>query len=175
MFVWLGCALEGDTVAITAGVLAGKGLFPLWGAILAAAAGGWTTDLATYYGARYFRSHPRVLRALSHPWAQRMTRRFAGRPRVLCAVFRFIPGARFIAPVLIATATGIRSRTYLPITFCSAMIWGILLVTIGRKIALLVTYVWGHVWSAHGPLVVAGAALVFYILKVTWRYFRSAE
>ncbi|SLN73749.1 SNARE associated Golgi protein [Roseivivax jejudonensis] len=156
-------------------MLAHKGVFPATAAILAVVAGGWTTDLVTYYGARGFREHPRVLKALSHPFAQRLTRRFVGRPLLLTAIFRFIPGARFVAPVLIATATPIRSATYIPVTLMAAVVWGTLMVTIGDKIGGIVSDVWGYVWSPRLPALVAIAALLFYCLKVMWRYWRAPD
>ncbi|MHA6344016.1 DedA family protein [Roseivivax sp. CAU 1761] len=162
-------------MAITAGVLAHRGLFPFWAAAAAVMAGGWTTDLVTYYAARYFREHRRVLRALSHPFARRLTRNFLSRPLLLCAIFRFIPGARFLAPVLLATATGVRSARYVPITFCSAVLWGLLMVSIGDQIGGLLSRVWGYVWSPRLPLLVLAAATLFYFARVAWRYWREAD
>ncbi|SFD45349.1 VTT domain-containing protein [Roseivivax sediminis] len=161
-------------MAITAGVLSHRGYFTHWHAIVAVAAGGWTTDLITYYGARYFRDHPRVLRALARPAAQRLTARFLTRPLLLTAIFRFIPGARFIVPVYIGTATGVRSARYLPITFCSAVVWATLLVTLGTKIGRALGYLWGHLWSPTGLLVVLGLAILGTAARDLWRYARSA-
>ncbi|ETX14206.1 hypothetical protein OCH239_04970 [Roseivivax halodurans JCM 10272] len=160
-------------MAITAGVLSHRGIFPFFWTVVAVAAGGWTTDLVTYYGARYFREHRRVLKALSHPFAQRLMQRFLSRPLLLTAIFRFLPGARFLAPVLIATGTKVKTAAYVPITFTAAIVWATLLVSIGDKIGGLVSAVWGYVWSPRLPVLVAAAALAFYLAKVAWRYWRA--
>ncbi len=160
-------------MAITAGVLAHKGFFTGWHAILAVAAGGWTTDLVTYYGARYFRDHPRVLKALARPSAQKLATKFLTRPVLLTAIFRFIPGARFIVPVYIGTATRIRSVTYLPVTFCAAVTWATLLVTLGSKIGTLVSMVWGHLWSPYGPLIVLAVLMAASLMRDLYRFLRS--
>ena len=142
-FVFVGCFVEGDTVALTAGVLEHQGLLPFWPTVLAAAAGGWTWDIAIFALGRGFRAHPRVARALSHPRAQALTRRLLRWPVVLAAVFRFIPATRTVAPLALATASTLSMPLYAAITLVSAMLWALILVTIGHDLGQLIDRLWG--------------------------------
>ncbi|MFD1343193.1 DedA family protein [Litorisediminicola beolgyonensis] len=172
--VFLGCMFEGDTAALTGGVLAHRGLLPFWGTVAAAAAGGFTTDTVTFWLGRYFKDHPRVLRAVSHPWAQKLTRHFLARPILLAAIFRFIPGARTIAPVMLATATQIRGRIYTPITMISAALWGFLLVGAGQEIGALFSRFFGELTRVEIVLLIAAGILMLFGLRAIIRFIRNA-
>ncbi len=145
IIVYLGCALEGDTVAITSGLLAHHELLPLWPTLAAAWAGAWSADAVIFLLARHYRDHPRVLRLLAHPVSQKMARRFLGRPVLLAAVFRFLPGMRTVTPVLLATGARLSPALYLPLTCVSALVWAGVMVVIGHGIGGLVHRIWGHV------------------------------
>ncbi len=173
--IYLGCALEGDTVAITGGVLAHRGLLPFWPVVIAVIAGGFTTDTITYWTGRRFRDHPRVLRAVSHPMSQRLTAIFLSRPLLLACVFRFIPGARTVAPVMLATATDLRGLPYTIATFVAASIWGVLLVSVGRELGEFLARVFGNFTRTEIVLSVAAAVLGVALLRTIWRYFRAGD
>lgn len=171
--IYIGCVFEGDTVAITGGVLAHRGLIPFWPVVLAAIAGGLTTDTVTFWLGRRFRDHPRVLRAVSHPLSQRLTAMFLSRPILLACLFRFIPGARTLAPVMLATATRIRGLPYTIATTVSACIWGLVMVSVGREIGQLLTRILGHFTRTEIILLVALIILSGFFLHAVWRYFRA--
>ena len=173
IIVYLGCALEGDTIAISAGVLAHRGTFPVWPTVLTVAAGGWTTDLVTFHLARLFRDHPRVVKAVASPMAQRLTSRFLARPYLLTAIFRFIPGARTVAPVMIATATQVRKRDYVLITFVSALAWGATMVFAGQAVGKLLWVIWGHITRPEIVFALAGLVIAFSSVRAIWRYFKA--
>ncbi|SNR28062.1 DedA family protein [Puniceibacterium sediminis] len=171
--IYIGCVFEGDTVAITGGVLAHRGLIPFWPVVFAAIAGGLTTDTITFWLGRRFRDHPRVLRAVSHPLSQRLTATFLSRPLLLACLFRFIPGARTLAPVMLATATRIRGLPYTVATAVSACIWGVVMVSVGRQIGELLTRILGHFTRTEIVLLVALMVLALFLLRTVWRYFRT--
>ncbi len=171
--IFIGCALEGDTVALTGGILTYQGLMLFWPVVLSAAAGAFATDTATFWLARRFREHPRVLRAVSHPLAQRFTATLLSRPLLLACVFRFIPGGRTVAPVMLATATSIRGKTYTIATAISASIWGLLMVSMGRELGEFMTGVLGHFTRTEIILIVALAILALLLMSALWRFFRT--
>ncbi|PIL18648.1 hypothetical protein P775_18935 [Puniceibacterium antarcticum] len=171
--VFIGCALEGDTVAITGGVLTFQGLLSFWPVVLAATAGAIATDTATFWLARRFREHPRVLRAVSHPLSQRFTATLLSRPLLLACVFRFIPGGRTVAPVMLATASSIRGKTYTIATIMSAGVWGLLMVSMGRELGEFMTETLGHFTRTEIILLVALVILALFLLSAVWRYFRA--
>ncbi len=160
VIVFFGCALEGDTVAITSGVLAHRGLMP-YGAVLAAAMlGAWAADVGVFLLARRYRDHPRVLRALAHPRSQRLARRLLSRPRLLASVFRFLPGLRTLTPVLLATATPMRTLPYVCITGIAAGVWAAAMVLVGHVIGTAIAAFWGHVTRTELLLAVPAVILV---------------
>ncbi len=173
--VFLGCALEGDTVAITSGLLAHHQLLPLWPTLAAAWAGGWSADVGIFLLARRFRDHPRVLRILAHPVSQGMARRFLGRPALLAAVFRFLPGMRTVTPVLLATSTRLRLALYLPITCLSALVWAVVMVVIGHGIGTLVHRIWGHVDRTELLLALPVLLVALFLGHRLWRMRRDLE
>ena len=165
-FVFLGCMLEGDTVAVTAGILSQQGTLDYWPTIIAAALGGWVSDLGIFGFGRFFRGNPRIARTLAHPRAIRLTRRFLGRPHVLAAIFRFIPATRTIAPLALATATPIRFPVYAAITGCACLLWSLIAVTIGADLGAIV----GRIWNNTGASTRIGMAILVAVIAVyVWR------
>lgn len=144
-FVFVGCFLEGDTVALTAGVLEHRGHLPFWPTVVAAAAGGWVWDISIFALGRGFRTHPRVARALSHPRAQKLTGKLLRWPILLAAVFRFIPATRTVAPLALATGTSLPFAVYAPVTLVSALVWALTLVTIGHDLGMYIERAWGGI------------------------------
>ncbi|MBE9639456.1 DedA family protein [Salipiger mangrovisoli] len=173
IIVYLGCALEGDTVAITSGLLAHHGLLPLWPVLAAAWAGGWSSDVAIFLLARRYRDHPRVQHILAHPVSQGMARRFLARPALLAAAFRFLPGMRTVTPVLLATSAGLRPALYLPITCLAALVWAVVMVVVGHGIGRLVHIIWGHIDRTQLLLAIPALLVVGFWLHRRWRMRRA--
>ncbi len=171
----IGCALEGDTVAITGGVLTHQGLLAFWPVVLAAITGAFVTDTVTFWLARKFREHPRVLRAVSHPLSVRLTAMFLSRPLMLACLFRFIPGGRTVAPVMLATATSIRGLTYTIATGISAAVWGVLMVAMGRELGEFLSEALGRFTRTEIILACALVILAMFLLRTIWRYVRTDQ
>lgn len=142
-FVLVGCFLEGDTVALSAGLLEHKGLLPFGPTVLAAAAGAWIWDISIFALGRIFRAHPRVARAMSNPRAQALTQRLIRRPLLLAALFRFVPGTRTVAPLALATASSLPAPVYAAVTAVSALLWALVLVSIGHDLGAIIERIWG--------------------------------
>ncbi len=132
-----------------------------------------TAEAVTCWVGRRFRDQPRVLRAVTHPLAQWLTARFLSRPLLLACIFRFIPGARTIAPVMLATATNIRGIPYTIATAVSACIWGLLMVSVGTEIGVVLARIFGHLTRVEMVLLVALLVLSLFLLRAVWRYFRA--
>ncbi len=169
-----GCFLEGETFALTAGLLQHRGLLPFWPTVLAVAAGGWAWDLVIFGSGRAFRTHPRIARALAHPRAQRVTRRLLGRPALLAAVFRFIPGSRTVAPLALTTGTPLRAAAYAAITFVSACVWGLAMVAIGQDIGRAVEALWGRIQDVRWFLVLPVLSLAGFAAWTILRWRRRS-
>lgn len=126
-------AVEGDAAAVTAGVLAQRGLLPLWPVIFAGMAGGWFSDLLIYHLARRYRHHPRTIRGVEAARKWRFFNMFVAYPMLLALAIRFMPGVRTAGPVALATATPITPLRYTILTGIAAFIWSFILVHVGRQ------------------------------------------
>ncbi|QFS83847.1 Inner membrane protein YohD [Roseivivax sp. THAF40] len=167
--VYIGCALEGDAAAISGAILAQSGLLDPVSTYLAIAAGAYTTDFLVYTLARFFREHPYVLRALSHPMAARLTGRLLSRPLLLAAIFRFIPGARTIAPVMLATATPLRPTVYFIVTACAALVWAGVMLAVGFGAGAVLSRLLGPFLRLETLLIGMAALLILVAARVLWR------
>lgn len=118
-----GAGIEGEAVVITGGVLAQKGLLPIWGVAGAAAVGSCLVDQIWFWLARRYRDHRWVQKARTRPAFARALRALERYPISFILAFRFVYGLRTVSPVAIGTSA-IRSRLFVPLNMLSAAIWG---------------------------------------------------
>ncbi|MBJ3761824.1 VTT domain-containing protein [Maribius pontilimi] len=136
LFVAFGCMIEGDAVAVSAGVLAHQGVLPYTATIVAAGLGGWTSDMGLFTVARSSRHHPRTRRVLDGPRATEFAAKYLKRPVALAVAFRFVPGTRTLAPVALGAGSRIAFPIYAAITFVTCQLWALIAVTLGKDISL---------------------------------------
>ncbi|MEH3105852.1 MAG: hypothetical protein PGN09_00790 [Sphingomonas fennica] len=65
--ILIGAGLEGETAVVTGGLLAHRGLFPVWAAAAAAFAGSLAVDQALFFVGRRYRDAPRIARLRGRP------------------------------------------------------------------------------------------------------------
>lgn len=126
-------AVEGDAAVVTAGVLAQRGILPLWPVIFAGMAGGWFSDLLIYHLARRYREHPRTIRGVEAARKWRFFNMAVAFPMLLALAIRFMPGVRTAGPVALATATPITPLRYTILTGIAAFLWSFILVHVGQQ------------------------------------------
>jgi membrane protein DedA with SNARE-associated domain len=128
--IFVGAGIEGEAVVVTGGILAHKGLVPLWGAMIAAAAGSCTVDQIYFFLGRYFRHYPWVRRLTERPAFSRATAFLERHPTAFIFGFRFIYGLRTISPIAIGT-THVETRRFVILNKLAAAIWGPLFTLLG--------------------------------------------
>lgn len=126
-------AVEGDAAVVTAGVLAQRGILPLWPVIFAGMAGGWFSDLLIYHLAHRYRDHPRTVRGVTAARKWRFFNLAIAYPMLLALAIRFMPGVRTAGPVALATATPITPLRYTVLTGIAAFLWSFILVHVGQQ------------------------------------------
>lgn len=170
--VYLGAALEGDASVMAAGALSHQGLFPVAGAILAAALGAWSSDVLIFSLARRHADRPWVRRATEALGRSALLSRFLARPTLLVMVFRFLPGARTIGPAALATVAPVRPPVYVAITAMAAVTWASILVIFGHSIARLLETLLGqlrlHTHLAIWVAVIAASLATAWYLRHRW-------
>ena len=161
-----------ETVAITAGVLAGVGELSLGPVIAAAAAGAFLGDASSYTlgrtvgrpaQRRLFRGE-RARRALG--WAERM---LAERGGYLIVVARFVPGGR-TATTFTAGLVRFRGAVFAAFAAIAAICWA--------SYAVLLGYLGGRAFEQRPLLalgVALGIALAVTVVVEGWRHLRSGR
>jgi membrane protein DedA with SNARE-associated domain len=128
--VLAGAGIEGEAVVVTAGILAHKGLLPIWGVAVAAAVGSCLIDQLWFLLGRYFRASRWVQAAKVRPAFQRALRILEKHPTPFILAFRFIYGMRTVSPIAIGTSA-VPARTFVPLNMLAAAIWGPLIAWLG--------------------------------------------
>lgn len=128
--LFVGTGLEGETAAVTGGLLAHRGLLPLAAAMAVAVTGSFLADQGFFLIGRRFRHHPRVRRIMARPAFARALAAFERRPTGFILGFRFLYGLRTISPVAIGT-TNVAHRRYMALNAVSALVWGVGFTAIG--------------------------------------------
>ena len=173
--LFAGAGIEGETVVVAGGLLAHKGLFPLPGAMAAAAAGSFVADQIFFSLGRYFRDKPWVQRAQQKPVFERALGMLERHPIGFIFAFRFIYGFRTISPIAIGT-TKVATKLFVAINLVAAIVWGIVFTGIG--------YIFGHSFEKliarflpdrHAIVIVGAVIVVIAAMLGGWRWWRSRK
>ncbi|OCX58197.1 hypothetical protein BFP70_19285 [Thioclava sp. SK-1] len=156
--VFIGCALEGEVVAMTAGVLARHHLLVLWQVVIAAGAGAISADLAIFLTARHMREHRLVLRIMAKPGPQKALSAVQRHPYALAYCCRFIPGMRIVGPLALAQSH-IPTAHYIPIAVVTGAIWACLFTILGHVIGHIIARLVGDIHHAAPILLIGLGAL----------------
>jgi membrane protein DedA with SNARE-associated domain len=158
---FVGTAAEGETVAITSGVMAHEGYMSFPKAVVAGALGAYVSDLAFYWMGRRYRDARYVRAVLGHEKVLRVTSALSKNLVAYALTFRFVPGMKVAGAMAIATL-GMRPSTFAVCAAISATVWGVLFVSLGYFLGNLVTRVFGDLERIEHALiapVAAGVAL----------------
>jgi len=128
--LFVGAGLEGEAVVVAGGLLAHQGLVPLYGAMIAAAAGSFVADQSWFYLGRRFREARLVRKIRAQAAFARAVAALERHPIGFIFAFRFIYGLRTVSPIAIGTSA-VPGRTFLPVNATAAAIWGSVFTLVG--------------------------------------------
>jgi membrane protein DedA with SNARE-associated domain len=151
--VFAGTAIEGETVAITGGLLAHRGLLQFWPVAAAAALGGYVSDLVIYFVGSRYRDAPRVQGLIGHPRLSGLVARLSRNLVLFALVFRFIPGLRTAGPLTLA-AMGFPPLAYALCTAVSSAAWGTTGAALGYFLGRTIERVFGQLARVEHDLVI---------------------
>lgn len=126
----LGAALEGETVAFLAGVLAHRRFFPFEAAALAVTLGALIVDNAMFWLGRRAGGRGRVARMLARPRVAALAARVRVRPEAWVLGFRWVWGMKTAGAALIG-ASGLGWGRFVLLDGLAALIWAHLVVGAG--------------------------------------------
>lgn len=141
--VLLGAGIEGEAVVFLSGVLAHRGLMPLWQVMSAAALGSFVADQLFFLLGRRAASLPYVQKLNRAPAMQRARGLLHAHPTGFILAFRFLYGMRIISPVLIGT-TEIPALRFMALNALAACLWAVMVAGIGYAFGNAVEALFGH-------------------------------
>lgn len=165
--VLVGSGIEGEAVVVTGGILAHKGFFPLWQAMMASAVGSCVVDQLWFFLGRYGRRLSWVQRIRSKPAFTRALGYVERYPTSFVFGFRFVYGMRTISPIVIGT-TSIPTARFVVLNAIAAAIWGPLFSWIGFEFGRAIDPLLHHLqeWALYGVAALgAVAGLVAIIVR----------
>ncbi|MFP5077575.1 DedA family protein [Rhizobium sp. YIM 134829] len=163
--VLLGAGIEGEAVVFLGGVLAHRGLMPLWQVMIAAAIGSFLADQLFFALGRRATSLSYVQRLMTAKAMLRARDLLHRHPTGFILAFRFLYGMRIISPVLIGT-TEIPTARFVLLNAVAACLWAVVISGVGYLFGNLVEALLGHLrlhlhlLIALTALALAGAALL---------------
>ncbi|WP_298491455.1 VTT domain-containing protein [uncultured Maritimibacter sp.] len=135
--IFIGCLLEGETVAIAGGLLAHRHLLVPWQVVATVAAAVFVSDMGYFLLARRYRSHRRMRGFAERPAFARALRVMGRNPTLLAASFRFVPGMRIVGPVALGQS-GFPPVRFALIAGCAGILWSTFYVTAGHAVGVAV-------------------------------------
>ncbi|MGR6329568.1 DedA family protein [Sphingomonas sp. XXL09] len=172
--LFVGAAVEGETVVVAGGLAAHQGLLPLAGAMVATGLGSFAADQAWFAFGRRFRNHRWVKQAQAKPafakamdWLERW-------PVGFIFAFRFIYGFRTVSPIAIGT-TKVPAKTFVIVNAISAAVWAVIFTGIGYLFGNAFEKMIGKV-KPHLPWLIGGLVLLgLSIAGVHWWRSRAQK
>jgi membrane protein DedA with SNARE-associated domain len=130
--IFLGAGVEGEAVVITGGILAHRGLWPLWAAMVASACGSCIVDQLWFLLGRYCRRYRWVQRIAAKSAFAKALGFLERHPTAFIFGFRFVYGMRTVSPIAIGTTT-VPAARFMVLNAVAAAIWGPLFTYIGYE------------------------------------------
>jgi membrane protein DedA with SNARE-associated domain len=168
--VFIGAAIEGETVVFLGGVLSHRHLLPYWAVALAASAGSFCADQIFFFAGRYARQYPAVQRVLLKPAFARVHELLERYPTGFIFAFRFLYGLRTISPIAIGTSK-ISTGKFVLINALAALVWGPFISGLGYVFGQSIEQAIGFLpLHEHVLIALAGVIVVLAAVVVVRKY-----
>lgn len=170
--LFLGAALEGETVAMIGGMVGHRGLVALpvaWGAVLL---GTMLADFGFFLAGRFLRDWGPVRRLRATDTYGKAKARFERHPTAFVLGFRFLYGLRAVSPAMLGT-TGFPVARFALLNALAALVWSVLFVGIGYAFGLGLERVIGRI-AHHADWLPLLLVPVLVGLALRWRARRRA-
>ena len=170
--VFLGAVLEGETVAITGGIMAHRQLLVLWQVVLVATSAAFLMDMVFFLLGRRYRTRPRMRRLMARPTFQKALGQIEKNPSWFSVAFRFVPGMRMIGPLALGQSQ-ISAARFAALAGAAALAWGAFYVLCGQAVGHLVALAFGKVDRTEHLLILSAGLLVLVAALRLWRRHRN--
>ena len=170
--VFLGAGLEGETAAVTGGLLAHRQLIPLWASALAACTGSFVADECFFLIGRHFRDHARVRALAAKPVFAKALAALERHPTGFILSFRFVYGLRTISPFAIGS-TSVPFARFVLLNAIAATAWGLIFTGLGYAFGKSIEGLFGRLLTTGHVLLVVAAVVVAAAIYGGVRLYRS--
>jgi membrane protein DedA with SNARE-associated domain len=168
---FVGTAAEGETVAITSGVMAHEGYMSFPKVVIAGILGAYVSDLVFYWIGRTYRDAHHVRAVLGNEKVLRVTSVLSKNLVLYALTFRFVPSMKVAGAMAIA-ALGMKPPLFALCAAISATVWGVLFISLGYFLGNLVTRVFGDLERIEHALI-APVAVGVTLAGAAWLWRRK--
>jgi len=160
--IFVGSAIEGETVAFLGGVTAHRHLLSFWAVACCAATGSFVADQFFFMLGRKASTSRHLRKVSSSKLANRIRGLLNRHPNGFVLGFRFVYGMRTISPIVIGL-TGFPVGKFVLLNALAALAWGFIVSAAGYLFGSLITSLIGRV-HLHTHLLFALTAAAFIIV-----------
>lgn len=157
--VFVGAGIEGETAAVTGGLLAHRHLIPWWASALAACTGSFAADQCFFLIGRHFRDHPRVRALAAKSAFAKALAAFERHPTRFILSFRFLYGLRTISPLAIGTSSVSFAR-FVFLNAIAATAWGLIFTGLGYAFGKSIEALFGRLLTTRHVLLIVAFLIV---------------
>ena len=170
--LFIGAGTEGEAVAVTGGLLAHRGVLPLWQVGLCVFGGSLVQGQLLFLMGRHMGHNAWVARLLNSPACVKLFAVIERHPERLILSFRFLFGLRTLSPLVIG-ASRVLGLTFFMLNIGGALIWAAAFIALGFVFGASVEHLFGRL-PAHlhyGVAVLFGSCAIVAIYG--WSRARS--
>ena len=172
--IFLGAGIEGEAAAIAGGVVAHRGLIPLWQVGVANWAGSMMTGQVLFTLGRLFRDRAWIRALAAKPTYATVTRAMERYPSSFIFAYRFIFGLRVITPLVMGSSR-LPALRFASLNAIGAVMWSLVFTGLGFFFGKGIERVFGHL-PTRSHLIALGVIVVV-VLIIAWlcRHFYLAR
>lgn len=163
--IFLGAGIEGEAAAIAGGVLAHRGLIPLWAVGLANWAGAMLAGQILFGVGRGFREHAWIRSLRARPAYGRVTGALERYPTGFIFAYRFIFGFRIMTPLVIGSSQ-LSALRFTLLNAIGGALWSLVFTGLGYAFGEGIKRLFGHLPTWRHLIVLA--AIVLAVLVAAW-------
>lgn len=161
--IFIGCLLEGETIAILGGFFAHQDVLVPWQVFATVYVGAFCGDALLFMVGKYFSAGSLVSRLEEKPafaYAQRMVRKY---PTPYVLLNRYVYGLRMIGGV-VAGLAGIGTTKFLLLNAVATLVWASIFTGLGYVFGTAAEQIIGSELAKHQRLLVALGVAVLVVL-----------
>jgi membrane protein DedA with SNARE-associated domain len=167
--LFVGAAVEGETVATIGGMTAHRGLMSLPLAFGSVFTGTLAADQAWFAAGRHWRDRPMIARLRNTDAYRLAQQKFDRNPALFVILFRFMVGLRTVSPVMIGTS-GFPPARFILLNVLAALVWTSLFVGAGYLFGLGLETWFGRIkdhrdWAPYLLIPVVAVALFKFLRR----------